>query len=356
MSVGCEKAPPVTLAAVASPPAVFPGDPVTVTATAGSIDPNKKIHVVYSWSGTEVTGSGTTATVNTATLAPGPYTVKAQVKEGKPGKEGLKPGQSAEASASFTVKPFEPPTVGCSASPNTIKPGETSTVTATGLSPQSRPLTYTYLASAGTISGNGATAAYASAGAPSGPVTITCNVTDDKGQTATANATLTILMPPPPPPVPHTQALGTISFDKDKKRPTRVDNEANAFLDGVALSLQKQPDAKAVVVGEASAAERAKTEKEQKAALKNKHLKVEDLAAQRAVNAKGYLVTEKGIDAARISARTGTADSQTVEIYLVPAGANFDADVAGTTPVTETVVKPQERKPLAKPAHKKPAA
>ncbi len=39
-------------------------------------------------------------------------------------------------------------------------------------------------------------------------------------------------------------------------------------------------------------------------------------------------------------------DGQKVEDYLVPAGANFNNDVQGTTPVDETAVKPQVRKPL----------
>ena len=71
-----------------------------------------------------------------------------------------------------------------------------------------------------------------------------------------------------------------------------------------------------------------------------------DDAAQRAVNAKDYLVTEKGVDASRISAATGTTDGQTVEDYLVPSGATFTNDVNGTTPVDETAVKPEVRKPL----------
>ena len=62
----------------------------------------------------------------TGSLAPGTYTVKGKVKEGKPGKEGLKPGQTADCSASFTVKAFEPPTISCSANPTTIKPGDTA--------------------------------------------------------------------------------------------------------------------------------------------------------------------------------------------------------------------------------------
>jgi ribosomal protein S11 len=152
--------------------------------------------------------------------------------------------------------------------------------------------------------------------------------------------------------VPHTQTLCSITFDKDKQRPTRVDNEAKACLDQVALDLQNQTNATAVVVGESTG--------EEKAPPKHKHSKKapEDFAAQRAVNTKDYLVKEKGIDASRISVATGTADSKSVEDYLVPAGANFSADVQGTTPVDENTVKPEERKPLGeKPhAHKKAAA
>ena len=110
-------------------------------------------------------------------------------------------------------------------------------------------------------------------------------------------------------------------------------------------------------MGESDAKEKALTEKQQKYAAKHKHAKVEDAAAQRAVNAKDYLVTEQGIDASRISVATGTTDGQTEENYLVPAGANFSTDVQGTTPVDETTVKPQVRKPLAeRHSHKKSAA
>jgi hypothetical protein len=296
--------------------------------------------------------------VATGALAPGAYTVNCGVKEGKPGKEGLKPWESATAAANFTVKQFEPPTISCAVSPTTIKPGDSATVTATAISPQNRPLTYSYSASAGTIQGNGNTAIFSSVGAPTGPVTITCTVTDDKGQSASAtiNAANTVTITAPyVPPIPHTQALCSVSFATDKQRPTRVNNEAKACLDEVALDLQKQPDATAVVVGASDAKEKDKLAKEEKLAKKNKHLKVVDPAAERAVNVKDYLVTEKGIDAARVSVATSAADAQTVEDYLVPSGATFSADVAGTTPVPAEV-KAEPRKPLHPAAHKKPAA
>jgi len=348
--MGCKKQPPITLSAAATPPAVFQGEPVNVTATAGSVSTKKNNNVIYSWSGDGVTGNGPTAAVATGAQAPGAYTVKAEVKQGKKGKEGLKPGQTADATASYTVKEFEPPTISCSVSPTTIKPGDSATVTATGVSPQNRPLTYSYTANAGSVSGTGTTATYSSTGAPTGAVEVHCNVADDKGHSASANASLNIVAPPPPP-QPHAQALCSISFETDKARPTRVDNEAKACLDEVALDLQKQPDAKVVVVGQSDEKEKAKTAKQAKYAEKHKKAKVQDSAAQRAVNAKAYLVDEKGIDASRVSVTTNAEDGKKVQDYLVPAGANFAADVQGTTPVDESAVTAEKRKPLGQKHH-----
>jgi hypothetical protein len=344
--------PQLTVACAVNPSSVFPGDPVTATATAGSQDP--KLNLVYSISGDGISApsNSATATVNTADLTPGQHTVKCDAKEGKPGKEGLKPWQTAtQSTATFTVKEFEPPTISCSVSPTTIKPGDSASITATATSPQNRPLTYTYSASAGNVTGTGSSATYASTGAPTGPVSITCNVADDKGHNASSNTSLTILAPPPPP-QPHTQALCSITFEKDKRRPTRVDNEAKACLDEVALDLQRQSDAKAVVVGQSNAKEKASTEKQQKYAARHKKAKVDDFAAERAVNTKDYLVKEKGIDPSRISVATSATDGQKVEDYLVPSGANFESDVQGTTPVDETTVKPQTRKPLPQRHHR----
>lgn len=335
--------PPVTLACSANPESVYPGTPVAITATPGNLNP--KYNVLYSWSGAGVSGKGTSATVNTSSLAPGSYTVHATVKEGKKGKEGLKPWQTASCAASFTVKAFEPPTISCSASPSTIKPGQTSTITSTAVSPQNLPLTYSYSASAGTVTGTGKTAVYSSTGAPTGAVGITCKVSDNKGHTASADTTVTIQAPPPPP-QPHTQALCSISFTTYKWLPTRVDNQAKACLDQVAIDLQQHPNATAVMVGESSAKEKAITARREKYHARNPRVRVTHYAAQRAVNAKNYLVVSKGIDPSRIEVKTTDTEGQLVQNYLVPSGANFTKDVSGTTPVNESVIKPQKRYPL----------
>ena len=330
--------PPVTFACSVNPTSVFPGEPVTITGTAEMLNPKKK--AVYTWTGTGVTGTDTTAKVDTSALAPGSYTVKGNVSEGP------KAGQSADCSGTFTVKQFEPPTVSCSANPTTIKPGDTSTITATGVSPQNRPLTYSYAASAGSVSGSGNSATFSSAGAPTGAATITCTVTDDKGQTASATTPVTIEAPYVPP-APQVSSLCSITFDKDKKRPARVDNEAKACLDDIALTLQSKSDAALAVVGSATAEEK----------MPPKHMKKgatpENFAAQRAVNTKDYLVTEKGIDASRITVYTGTGTDKKVEDYLVPSGATFG--VEGATPVSGEV-KAQPRKALAEKHHHKKAA
>lgn len=342
-SSGCKKAPPITLACNPSAPSIYPGEPLSVSGTAGSVSTKKNNNVIYSWTGQGVTGNENTATVDTASLQPGSYTVKGEVKEGKKGKEGLKPGQTASCQADYTVKPFEPPTISCSASPTTIQPGGTATVTAQGVSPQNRPLTYSYSASAGSVEGTGTTATFNSAGAPTGEVGITCKVSDDKDHTESASTNVTILAPPPPPPPPHSQALCSVTFSTDKRRPMRVDNEAKACLDQVAVTLKQQTDAKLVIVGDSNDKEKGIEAKEQKRAAHNRRVKVQNFAAQRAVNLKNYLVTEQGIDASRISTATGTTDEQSAQNYLVPAGADFSSDVQGTTPVNETEVTPQKR-------------
>ncbi len=320
--------PPVTYACTVSPASVYPGDPVTVTGTAANLDPKKT--ATYTWSGDSgvtISGSSSTGNIDTKTLAPGTYNVKGHVSE------GTKPGQMADCTASFTVKPFEPPTISCSASPSTIAPGDSATITSTANSPQNRPLTYSYSATSGSISGSTASTTLSTTGAAPGTITITCNVVDDKGQTASAQTSVTINAPAPPP-APTTSSLCSISFDRDKKRPTRVDNEAKACLDEIALNLQRSTDAKVAIVGNVGSTEK----------------KSGKFAAERAVNAKDYLVTEKGIDSSRITVYTGTADAKTDTTTLIPAGATFSPD--GATPVDENVFKAIPRK-IAKAVHHK---
>src|SRR6201994_1550397 len=104
--------PPVTYACAVSPTTVFPGDPITVTGTAANLNPKKT--ATYSWTadGGTISGTSSTANIDTKSASPGTYTMKGHVTEGP------KPGEMADCSASYTVKQFDPPTVSCSANPS----------------------------------------------------------------------------------------------------------------------------------------------------------------------------------------------------------------------------------------------
>ena len=309
--------PPVTYACTVAPASGYPGDPITVTGTASNLNPKKT--ATYSWTSTggTISGNTSTATIDTKNAAPGSYTVTGHVTEGN------KPGQSADCTAQFTINEFQPPTVSCSANPSSVNPGDSATITATASSPQNRPLTYSYTSTAGSVSGTTSTATLSTTGAAPGPITVTCNAADDKGHTSSATTTVTVVAPPPPPqapaPAPTTSNLCTVNFSRDKARPARVDNEAKACLDDVALALQRSSDAKLALVGYGNA-------REQKRAKR--------LASERAENTKDYLVKEKGIDPSRVSVYTGTEDAQTVNTTLIPSGATLDT--SNLTPVTET--------------------
>ncbi len=324
--------PPVTYACSVSPTTVYPGDPITVTGTAANLNPKKPATYTWSADGGVISGTSSTATIDTKTAAPGTYTVKGHVSEGS------KPTEMADCTATYTVKQFEPPTVSCSASPSTVAPGDSSTITASGMSPQNRPLTYSYSATAGSVSGSGSTATLNTAGAAPGTITVTANVVDDKGQSASCTTTVTVNAPPPPP-APVTTALCSVNFERDKKRPTRVDNEAKACLDDIALKLQSDSSAKLAVVGNATTEETTATGKKKKPVGA-------DYAARRAVNTKDYLVTEKGIDASRISVYTGSDNAETVTTTEIPSGATLST--TGLTPVDESAVQAVPRTAPAK--------
>ena len=82
-----------------------------------------------------------------------------------------------------------------------------------------------------------------------------------------------------------------------------VDNRAKAVLDDDALRLQRDASATLMIEGSENPKEK------------------EGLAAQRAENAKTYLVRSKGIDAGRIQTRAAEAKTGAkVGVILVPAG------------------------------------
>lgn len=177
-------------------------------------------------------------------------------------------------------------------------------------------------ASAGSISGNTSNATLSTNGAAPGNITVTAHCAS-----SSLTTTVTIAVPAPPPPAPATQELCAITFTRVPKQSTRVDNGALACLDDIALDMQRLSDASVYIVGTINAQE----------------VNTEQLAAQRAVNAKDYLVKSKGIGSERLHpAVAAGGDAKTVHFLLVPAGATFPS---GLKLVDETKVKPIRRKP-----------
>jgi outer membrane protein OmpA-like peptidoglycan-associated protein len=312
--------------------------------------------VTYSFNSTggKVAPKDNTATVDTTGLAPGEYTVTCTANDQK-----AKQNNTASSTAKFTINepPKHPPTISCSADKTTVKAGDPVTITCQGNSPDNRPLTYAWQSSGGRVNGNNNTATLDTAGASAGPITVTTTVSDDRQLNAQATTSVNVEVPPPP---PTASKLNEIAFP-NKKKPWRVDNTAKASLDDVALRLQREADAKAVVVGYSDANEVTAPKGRKAKAAAGGTDPATLLAEQRAVNTKAYLTEEKGIDPSRIEVRTGTAGGSRAEIYLVPAGATFN--VEGTQTFNESSVKPMtDRRPAApakkggKRAAKKPAA
>jgi hypothetical protein len=299
---------PLAYACTVNPPSVFQGDTIAVSGTALNLNPAKTATYTWSVDGGTVSGTSNTASITTKNLVAGAYTLKGHVSEGD------RPGENADCTAAYVVKSIEPPTVSCTANPVNLISGASSTITAVAISPQNRPLTYSYNSTSGSVSGIGSTATLSTTGAPIGSITVTCKVVDDTGLTASGTTAVTVAAPVAAP-KPLTSELCAIHFDRDARRPVRVDNEGKACLDEIALNLQSNSNAQLAIVGNAAGQETGGNQ----------------LATKRAVNTKAYLVSGKGIDPSRIAVYTGSQDGKIVSATLIPAGATFDS--TGDTPV-----------------------
>jgi hypothetical protein len=184
---------PPTISLFANPSAVTLGGSVAITAVASSPEVRP---LTYSWtasSGT-ISGSGNTATLKTSGAAAGTIMVTCKVADDQ--------GRTASATTAVTVNApgSAPPTIRCSASPSAVTLGGSVAITAVASSPEARPLTYSWSASSGTISGNGNKATLKTSGAAAGTIMVTCKVADNQGRTASATTAVTVNARVPAPP------------------------------------------------------------------------------------------------------------------------------------------------------------
>ena len=168
---------PPTASCSGSPTEIWSGAPVTATISTQNFNP--KHTVTYNWtsSGGKVSGTGETGNVDTTGLAPGSYTVSATATDAKE-----KKNNTASCSAPFTVKTPRAPTATCSASPQTIKPGDSFTLSVAAESLDDSSLSYSYSSSSGSIAGTGTSATETTSTANAGStITATANVVDGRG-------------------------------------------------------------------------------------------------------------------------------------------------------------------------------
>jgi outer membrane protein OmpA-like peptidoglycan-associated protein len=183
------------------PAEVFAGEPVNARSTGSNFNPHRKVQYTWNGSGVSVAGTNPSTQVDTAGLQPGAYTVNANLTDGS--KRGV-----ATCAASFAVKRPHPPEISCTANPSTVTAGNTASIRSEASSPDQRRLSYTYASSAGSLSGTDATSTLDTSGAQPGPITVTCNVSDDRNPPLTASSTTSVMvetLPPAAPPAEVTE-------------------------------------------------------------------------------------------------------------------------------------------------------
>jgi hypothetical protein len=321
---------PVSAVCTTDPLATYAGATISVHVTPDGFIPYRKLTYTYSSTDGEVTGDGvSTGTVNTTGLKPGNYNVSSLVSDDHTPKRRL----VATCQAAFTIRepPKYPPQMHVRAEPQAVNSGAPVTVTAEGFSQDNRHLSFSCLANRGALAGSSTRYVLDTTGLVSGIVKIDCTVQDDRALAGFATTAVNVTLSPPP---PAARKYGDgLDFSADKKRPSRIDNAAKAMLDRYADALAADPDSTAVLVGYDNAAER----------VSKRHSKAlpPQVAALRAVNARAYLVEDKGIDSARVEVRAGIEDGQKVILWIVPTGTTLD--MTNTVRVDESQAQPVHR-------------
>jgi outer membrane protein OmpA-like peptidoglycan-associated protein len=182
--------PPVA-ACSANPTSVFAGSGDTVAIHVNASSPqNDPLTYSYAATGGAVDGTGPDARWNSAGLDAGSYTVTAKVDDGKGGTA------SCAADVRVEARPNRPPTATLSVERSPILPGERTGITCNGSDPDGDPLTYSYSASGGQVTGTGSSAQFDATGLQPGTYTVKCTVNDGRGGTADASGNVEVKEPP----------------------------------------------------------------------------------------------------------------------------------------------------------------
>src|ERR1051326_7566621 len=210
-----------------------------------------------------------------------------------------------------------PPTIKCSASPTSLRAGESATISCDAASPDNRPLNITYVANGGKLSSNRNQATLDTSEAGPGPISVRATAFDDRQMSASTVVNVNVEAPAPA--APQAQKLMELDF---KTGSAYVDNRSKAVLDDVALKMQQDPNLNAVLAGSALPGEGG------------------NMALRRAQNAMAYLTKSQGIDPQRIQVKANPEPGQKVEVWPLPAGATLPATTPGTAQPPQTTAPP----------------
>lgn len=366
----CPPPPAPTCVLSASAATVNKGERVTLTdrpTTPGYAE--GEVTYEYRWdirdsAGRPVTISGSGASVDVATgqLPCGRYnatvTVTATVAAVDCPSDCITTGQTT-CTTSFEVTEPPCPTVTCEiiATPTSVDAGERVTLRASG---SGDGLSFSWSSTGGNLSTtSGSEVTIDTTGLSAGTYTVTVNASTTRtrcdqpcpGSSCTVSFSVRERVPPPPPVQPLVPC-GPIFFPFNS---ARINNEHKACLDDIALRLQQDPRATVIIDGHRDASERV------------------GISLTRANNARDYLVTEKGIDSARITIRnygdtcaheSGDANlNRRVEFYILPDQAQMSAVDqmkrcgAGSSPRVITDETPAEsvdpRRPVRRPVRRR---
>ena len=211
-----------------------------------------------------------------------------------------------------------PPKINCSASPTSLRAGESASISCEAVSPDNRPVNITYVANGGKLSSNRNQATLDTTDSGPGPIAVRATAFDDRQ--LSASTVVTVNVEAAAPAVPTAQKLMELDY---KPNSGYVDNRSKAVLDDVALKMQQDPNLNAVLSGSADSGE------------------PRSLALQRAQNAMAYLTKSKGIDPQRIQVKAATEPGRKVEVWTLPAGATLP----GATPAQPPQGTGQQEQP-----------
>jgi hypothetical protein len=318
------------------------GDTVAVNASASDPDGDT---LTYKWTttGGRIIGDGPNVTFDSTGLAPGEYTVTCEVDDGC--------GCVAFDTKTVRVESC-PPVLVCfttstldvtPASTSDVNPGEAVTFSTSGVSGGRAygNVTYTWTASAGTITGNGTSARLDTTGVPNGS-TINVSVTANSSLgncSASGSATVTTKAPVVIPPKPPAVELSSCTSFKNNN--ARVDNACKAILQDVTRQLQADPQAQLVIYS-------YKGERERPANLdlqrgKNVRDRLADGGLGAAIDVNRLIVRPSGVH----------TDGRQVRLWLVPAGADTSGMPQGSDATLGDVTPERRAAPARRPAKRR---